>query len=97
MYTDNTCSIKIGKKITEFFNQGQGLRQGCHLSPVLFNFYINEFATILEKSSGVSLHNSEVKCLLLADDLCLLSPTVHGLQQSLDLLEQVCQTWAQKD
>jgi hypothetical protein len=53
-------------------------------------------ATILEKSSapGVSLHNSEVKCLFFTDDLCLLSPTVHCLQQNLDLLEQYCQTWA---
>jgi hypothetical protein len=66
MYTGNTCSIKIGKKRTEFFNQGRGLRQGCNLSPALFNIYINELATILDKSSapGVSLHNSEVKCLL---------------------------------
>jgi hypothetical protein len=45
------CSIKIGKKRTEFFNQRRGLRQGCNLSPALFNIYINELATILEKSS----------------------------------------------
>ena len=92
MYPGNTCSIKIGKKITEFFNQGLS----CNLSPALFNIYINKLATILEKSSapGVNLHNSEVKCLLFADDLCLLSPTAHGLQQSLDLLEHYCQTWA---
>ena len=89
MYNGNTCSINICKKITEFFNQRRGLRQGCNLSPALFNIY-NELATILENSSapGVSLHNSEIKCLLFADDLCLLSPTAHGLQQSLDLLEQ---------
>ncbi|CDQ95104.1 unnamed protein product [Oncorhynchus mykiss] len=96
MYTSNMCSVKIGKKRTEFFNQGRGLRQGCNLSPALFNIYINELATTLEKSSvpGVSLHKSEVKCLLFADYLCLLSPTAHGLQQSLDLLEQYCQTLA---
>ena len=95
MYTGNTCSIKIGKKITEFFNQGRGVRQGCNLSPALINIYINELATIVEKSSaaGVSLHSSEVKWLF-ADDLCLLSPTAHGLQQSLDLLEQYCQSRA---
>jgi hypothetical protein len=27
-------------------------------------------------------------------DLCLLSPTAQGLEQSLDLLGQYCQTWA---
>ena len=76
------CSIKIGKKITEFFNQRRGLRQGCNLNPALYNIYIKEWATILEKSSapGVSLHNSEVICLLFSDDLCLLSPTAHDLQ-----------------
>ena len=96
MHTGNACSIKIGKNITWFFNQGRGLHQGCNLSPALFNVYNNELATILQKSSasGVSLYNSKVKCLLFADYLCLLSPTVHGLQQSLDLLEQYCQTWA---
>ena len=36
MYTGNSCSIKIGKKITEFFNQGRGLRQGCNLSPTQY-------------------------------------------------------------
>ena len=72
------------------------LGQGCNLSPALFNIYINELATILEKPSapGVSLHKSEVNCLLFTDYLCLLSPTAHGLQQSLDLLAQYCQTWA---
>lgn len=81
---------------TEFFTQGRGVRQGYNLSPALFNIYINELATIPEKSSvpGVSLHNQEVKCLLFADDLVLLSPTEDGLQQSLDLLEHYCQTWA---
>ena len=93
MYSSNMCSIKIGKMRTEYFTQGRGIRQGCNLSPGLFNIYINELATTLEKSSvpGVSLHNKEVKCLLFADDLVLLSPT-QGLQQSLDLLEHYCQT-----
>ena len=96
MYSGNMCSIKIGNKRTELFTQGRGVRQGCNLSPALFNIYINELANILETSSvpGVSLHNQEVKCLLFADDLVLLSPTAQGLQQSLDLLEHYCQTWA---
>ncbi len=55
-----------------------------------------KLALSLERSAapGLTLHDSEIKCLLYADDLVLLSPTQHGLQQNLDLLEQYCQTWA---
>ncbi|KAI4889447.1 hypothetical protein NFI96_002246 [Prochilodus magdalenae] len=96
MYTNNKCGIKIGNRRTELFSQERGVRQGCCLSPTLFNIYINELATALERSAapGLTLHDSEIKFLLYADDLVLLSPTERGLQQSLDLLEQYCQTWA---
>ncbi len=72
------------------------MRQGCSLSPTLFNIYINQLANALEHSptQGLTLHDTEIKCLLYADDLVLLSPTKEGLQDSLNLLEDYCQTWA---
>ena len=96
MYTGNKCGIKIGNQRTDFFIQERGVRQGCNLSPTLFNIYINELATMLEQSSvpGLMLQDKEVKLLLYADDLVLLSPTAQGLQQGLDLLEKYRQTWA---
>ena len=95
MYT-NTCAVRIGKKHTEFFHQNRGVRQVCSLSPTLFNIYINELATTLEQPTtpGIQLADTEVKCLLFADDLVLLSPTKEGLQQHLDLLHKFSQTWA---
>ena len=85
MYTNNKCAVKIGKK-----PQGRGVRQGCSLSPTLFNIYINELARAPEQSAapGLNLLESEVKCLLFAYDLVLLSPTKEGLQQHLDLLHR---------
>ncbi len=81
MYSNNQCAIKIGNKRTEIFTQGRGVRQGCPLSPTLFNIYINELAKVLEQSSapGLTLHDSNIKFLLFADDLVLLSPTEEGL------------------
>lgn len=96
MYLNNKCAIKIGNKQTEYFTQGRGVRQGCPLSPTLFNIYINELAKLLEQTSspGLTLHDSNIKFLMFADDLVLLSPTQEGLQQSLDTLHKFCQTWA---
>ncbi|KAI4874007.1 hypothetical protein NFI96_008369, partial [Prochilodus magdalenae] len=78
------------------FTQGRGVRQGCSLSPTLFNIYINDLAVLLEQSAapGLTLNHTEVKFLLYADELVLLSPTERGLQQHLDLLEKYCQNWA---
>lgn len=96
IYENNKLAVKIGDKHTDFFPQGRGVKQGCNLSPTLFNIYINELALLLEQSTapGLTLTDTEIKCLFYADDLVILSPTREGLQQSLDILHQYCQTWA---
>ena len=87
MYMNNKCGVKIDDKSTDFFTQGRGVFQGNSLSPTLFNIYINDLSLLLEQSGtpGLTLNNKEVKFLLYADDLVLLSPTHQGLQQHLDL------------
>ena len=73
----------------------QGLKQGCILSPILFSMLINELANeILEKGKrGVSLGPAEIELFLLlfADDLTLLSSTVIGLQNQLNVLQEATQ------
>ena len=60
------------------------VRKDYSLSPTLFNIYINELALQLEQSAapGLTLHDEEIKFLLYADDLVLLSPTEQGLGYS---------------
>ncbi|KAI4877023.1 hypothetical protein NFI96_006215, partial [Prochilodus magdalenae] len=87
MYSHSKCAVKIGTLRTGFFPQSRGVRQGCSLSPTLFNSYINELAEKLhqcEDIPGLSLGDTKVTCLLYADDLVLLSPTREGLQQSFE-------------
>ena len=64
MYTNNMCGIKIGHKQTDFISQERGVREGCCLSPALFNIYINELASILGQSTvpGLTLHHTETHC-----------------------------------
>jgi hypothetical protein len=61
----------------------KGVRQGCGLSPVLFNIYINkiiqEFKTVIKK--GIQLNNRKlVNTILYADDQILMATSEDDLQ-----------------
>ena len=43
LYDGVRCSVRINGKLTELFNVNCGLMQGCSLSSILFNLYINDF------------------------------------------------------
>ncbi len=68
-----------------------GLRQGCSLSPLLFNLFINDLALRL-KSLGKGLHidNKDVCLLLYADDLVLLAENAEDLKSMLHELSSWC-------
>ena len=60
--------------ISDSFNVTNGVRQGCILSPQLFNIYIDSLSDILNKSSiGGSIGGKRIKLMLYADDLCIVS------------------------
>ena len=50
MYTRMKCAVKVNNMETDFFSQSRGVKQGCSLSPTLFNIYIDELAKSLERS-----------------------------------------------
>ena len=61
------------------------VKQGCGLSPLLFNLFINKLPDIFDKSCDpVKLGNLDVNSLLWADDLVILSSSEAGLQKSID-------------
>lgn len=92
MYTNSKCAVKLGSKETDFLPQNRGVKQGCSLSPTLFNIYIDNLAKSLEESDipGLDLCDTQIKCLLFADDLILLAPSKEALQQQLDHLLNFC-------
>ena len=88
MYLDNSAHIKIDGKISPLFATNIGVRQGCVLSPTLFNIFMAELCDLLVTSNtGTSLDGNIMPCLLWADDLMLLSDTKSGLQTQIKLLE----------
>jgi hypothetical protein len=75
MYSKSKCAIRYGEKRTNFFEYNRGVRQGCILSPILFNSYLNELpktltSNSLQETDPITLPNgSLINCLFYADDM----------------------------
>jgi hypothetical protein len=78
---------------TEWFDVAVGLRQGCCISPNIFNCFIDDLATISKDLNiGIDIGNGEKLCILMyADDVVLLSENEVDLQILLDKLSE----WSQ--
>ena len=95
MYSDLKACIKTKFGCTETFPIDIGTRQGCNLSPSLFNLFINDLPNLLTASNSgyVTLDERRITCLMYADDIVLLSETASGLNKSISVLENFCNTW----
>ena len=70
--------------------------QGCILSPMLFNSYLNEIPFLLDQGDTdpiVLPNGSDLSCLLYADDLVLISQSDQGLENALSILAEYCKHW----
>ena len=88
--------MKISDCRTPFFSYNKGVRQGCVLSPILFNMFINELPKLFEKinSDPFLLPNgTKLSNLLYADDLIILSRSKSGLQKCLNILNEWSKKW----
>ena len=75
---------------TKPFSVSVGLRQGCVVSPLLFIIYMDKIDKDNSSSSGVTLGKYNVRRLLCANDLALLSLNESDLQSALDRFSDAC-------
>jgi len=83
IYRNTKVRIKFDYGISVPICINKGVRQGCGLSPVLFNIYINkiiqEFKIVVKK--GIQLNNRKlVNTILYADDQILMATSEDELQ-----------------
>ena len=90
MYTSDKSCIKQDNILTETFPCHTGVKQGCMLSPTLFNLFLSDLPQALTEHSThlVEINSSPINCLIYADDLIIFSKSAEGLQQLLNKLEE---------
>ena len=90
MYNVVKSKVRAGNDLTESFLCPRGLKEGEICSPVLFSLFINELANEIMQRGRHGIHLIpdliEIFILLFADDVILVSDTVCGLQNQLNVL-----------
>ena len=94
IYGDVESSMKIAGRLSCPFSSNIGVKQGCVLSPALFNLFVSDLPSIFDSTcEPPSLYDTKVNCLMYADDLVVLSESAAGLQTALNKLSVYCEKW----
>ena len=86
LYHEQQATIKIGGEIAEWFEIQKGVRQGCILSPYLFNVYAENIMRNVkvdanyENYDPLTIGGKPIPELRYADDTVLLSTSKEGLE-----------------
>ena len=92
IYTDDKAYLKMDGKITEAFTINQGVRQGCVLSPLLFNIFMAGLAKSLTSlDEGLIMGNSKINCIFWADDIVLLCENGSQLDKMIKIISKYCE------
>ena len=83
LYAGQEATVRTGHGTTDWFQIGKGVRQGCILSPCLFNFYaefIMRNAGLDEAQDGIKIAGRNVNNLRYADDNTLITESEEELK-----------------
>ena len=85
LYAGQEATVRTGHGTTDWFQMGKGVRQGCILSPCLFNLYaeyIIRNAGLDETQAGIKTAGRNINNLRYADDTTLMAESEENSRAS---------------
>ena len=76
LYADQEATVRTGHGTTDWFQIGKGVRQGCTLSPYLFNLYAEYIMRNTgpeEAQAGIKIAGRNINNFTYADDTTLMA------------------------
>ena len=88
LYKHSSSAVLLNNQIGQFFPTTVGVRQGCLLSPVLFNIFLERIMlnTLEDHYTFISIGGRPVCNLRFADDIDLMAGSNSELQSLTDRL-----------
>ena len=86
LYVGQEATVRTGHGTTDWFQTVKGVRQGCILSPCLFNLYaeyIMRNAGLEEAQAGIKIAGRDINNLRYADDTTLMAESEEELKSLL--------------
>ena len=83
LYAVQKATVRTGHGTTDWFQIGKRVRQGCILSPCLFNFYAEYImlnAGLNEAQAGIKIAQRNIKNLSYADDTTLMAESKEEIK-----------------
>ena len=81
LYWHQKAAIKIQNELSPFTSIQRGVRQGCVLSPCLFNLYTEFIFRESNHLPGINVHGHNLNNIRYADDTALLADSEKNLQE----------------
>ena len=86
LYAGQEATVRTRYGTTDWFQIGKGVRQGCILSPCLFNLYAEYImgnAGLEEAQTGIKIARRNINNLRYADDTTLMAESEEQLKSLL--------------
>ena len=86
LYASQEATVRTGHGTTDWFQIGKGVRQGCILSPYLFNLYeeyIMRNAGLEEAQAGIKIDGRNINNLRYTNDTTLMAESEEELKSLL--------------
>ena len=89
LYAGQEATVRTGHGTTDWFQIGKGVRQGCILSPCLFNFYAEYIIRNAEEAQvGIKIAGRNINNLRYADNTTLMAESEEELKSLLLKLKE---------